>query len=94
MVTYLNSRLTYVWAFLTVMTVVSWWIGRSSRVQYEVNALITVGVLVFAALKAQLVIMYFMEVRSSPAWLQRTAYGWVVVLFLLLLGSYGWSNLV
>jgi len=41
-----------------------------------------------AFLKALLVIAYFMEVRSGPAWLQRTTYGWVLNMLALLLLAY------
>lgn len=85
---YLRNTLTWVWAFLTAITMVSWWVGRSGGAEFQVNTLVTTTVLVIAALKAQLVIQYFMEVRTAPAWLKRTAYGWVGVILVLLLGFY------
>lgn len=85
---YLHNRLTYVWALLTAITLLSWGLGRGQGADYQVDALITVGVLLIAAVKAQFVIMYFMEVRNSAAWLKKVAYGWVAVLFLLLLFCY------
>ena len=88
MVAYIHNKLTYVWVFLTAITLVSWGIGRGHGVEYQVNLAITVGVLLIAAVKAQLVIMYFMEVRTAPSWLKKTVYGWVVVLSCLLLFFY------
>jgi cytochrome c oxidase subunit 4 len=88
MTAYLRNTLTYVWAVLVVITVASWFIGRGHGAAYQIDAAITVGVLVIAAFKAQLVIRYFMEVRSAPRWLKRTAYGWNIALLCLLLLSY------
>jgi hypothetical protein len=92
MAPYIRNPLTYVWAFLTAITIASWWIGRGHSVDYQLNPAVTVSVLAIAALKAQLVIRHFMEVRFGPAWLKRVAYGWVILLFLLLLAAY-WARL-
>jgi len=91
MTSYLGNRLTHVWAFLSLITIVSWWIGHGSGSTFHLNATITLGVLLIASIKAQLVIRYFMEVRSAPRWLQRTAYGWNGGLLVLLLGFYWFS---
>lgn len=85
---YLNNRLTHVWAFLTTITVASWWIGQSRGTTFQLDAAVTLTVLLMASVKAQLVIQYFMEVRSAPRWLKQTAYGWNIGLLLLLLGVY------
>lgn len=87
MTAYIRNPLTYVWAFLVAITVASWWIGRSGAAP-QINPAVTVGVLLIAALKAQLVIQYFMEVRFGPAWLKGATYGWVVLVLLLLLVFY------
>ncbi len=92
MTAYLRNSLTYVWAFLVVITVASWFIGRGHGAAYQLDAAITVGVLLIAALKAQLVIRYFMEVRFASRWLKRTAYGWNIALLSLLLLFY-WLSL-
>jgi cytochrome c oxidase subunit 4 len=88
MTAYLRNPLTWVWAFLVAITVASWLIGRGQGAAYQIDAAITIGVLLIAAVKAQLVIRYFMEVRSAPLWLKRTAYGWNIVLLCLLLVFY------
>ncbi len=88
MAEYLRNPLTYTWASLTAITILSWSLGRGTGVEYQPDAWITYSVLSMAALKALLVIGYFMEVRFGPAWLKRTAYGWAVILPLLLLVFY------
>ncbi len=88
MTEYLRNPLTRVWATLTAITVLSWWLGRGQGVEYEPGATITYGVLIMATVKALLVIGYFMEVRFAPAWLKSITYGWAVGLLLLLLLSY------
>lgn len=88
MTAYLRNSLTYVWGILVVVTVASWVIGRGHGTEYRLDAAITTGVLVIAALKAHLVIRHFMEVRHASAWLKRTAYGWNVALLCALLVTY------
>ena len=83
-----RNRLTIVWALLTSVTLVSWLMARDGGAAHQLNPTVTVVVLVIAAVKAQLVISYFMEVRGAPRWLQATTSAWVLVLFALLLGFY------
>lgn len=85
---YLQNKLTLVWAILVAITIAAWGVGGGQPEKLQADFVITAGVLLIAAIKAQLVIMYFMEVKASPQWLKRTAYGWVAGLFLLLLISY------
>ncbi len=91
MTAYFRNTLTWVWALLAALTVASWWIGRGGA-EPQLNMAVTVTVLVAAALKAQLVIQYFMEVRTAPTWLKWTTYGWVVAILVLLLLVY-WLTL-
>ncbi|MDT5180301.1 MAG: hypothetical protein QOJ95_4499 [Mycobacterium sp.] len=88
MTTYVRNPLTLVWAVLSVVTVASWLTARDGGAAHVVNATVTVVVLLIAAVKTQLVIWHFMEVRRSPKWLQVTTMSWLVVLFGLLLGIY------
>jgi hypothetical protein len=85
---YIRNPLTIVWALLTAVTVVSWLTTRDGGAAHLVNATVTVVVLGIAAVKTQLVIWHFMEVRRAPAWLRATTGGWLVVLFTLLLSAY------
>jgi Prokaryotic Cytochrome C oxidase subunit IV len=89
--TYIRNPLTIVWALLTAVTVVSWLTARDGGAAHLVNATVTVVVLVIAAVKTQMVIWHFMEVRRAPTWLRATTSGWLVVLFGLLLGLYFWG---
>ncbi|NGY04999.1 cytochrome C oxidase subunit IV family protein [Solimonas terrae] len=88
MTAYLRNPLTIVWAFLSFSTVVSWALSRDVGGSAQMSALVTTGVLLIAAVKAQFVIRYFMEVRHAPAWLQRTLNAWLILLFAFLLGAY------
>ncbi|MGE2835405.1 cytochrome C oxidase subunit IV family protein [Mycobacterium sp. SMC-4] len=87
MTTYVRHPLTIVWAVLTVVTLASWLTARDSGV-HHVDATVTAVVLLIAAVKTQLVIWHFMEVRHAPGWLKIVTNGWLVVLFGLLLGFY------
>lgn len=70
-----------VWAFLTAVTIVSWLVSRDGGAAHQVNMTVTTVVLLIAAVKAQLVIWHFMEVRRAPLWLKATTSGWVIALF-------------
>ncbi|UXA18212.1 cytochrome C oxidase subunit IV family protein [Mycobacterium sp. SMC-4] len=84
---YLRHPLTVVWVVLTAVTVASWLTARGGG-PHHVDTTVTVVVLLIAALKTQLVIWHFMEVRHAPVWLKVTTNGWLVALFGLLLGFY------
>jgi hypothetical protein len=85
---YIRNPLTIVWALLTLVTAVSWLTARDGGAAHVVNPTVTVVVLLIAAVKSQLVIWHFMEVRCAPLWLRATTTSWVLVLFALLLGFY------
>ena len=89
MTAYIRNPLTYAWAFLTLITVVSWWISRDLGVQHEASAIATTGVLLIAALKVHFVLRYFMELRGAPPWLRRVTAGWLLLLLALLFAFYG-----
>ncbi len=88
MTTYIRSPLTIVWAVLTLVTLVSWLTARDGGAAHVLNPSVTVVGLLIAAVKTQLVIWHFMEVRHAPRWLKVTTTGWLVGLFALLLGFY------
>lgn len=88
MTAYLRNPLTIVWALLTAVTVASVLTARDGGAAHQLNAAVTVVVLLIAAVKAQTVIWHFMEVRHAPGWLRTTMSAWVIVLFALLLGVY------
>ena len=66
-------------------------LAGAMALRINIDAAITIGVLLIASVKAQLVIRYFMEVRSAPRWLKRTTYGWNIALLFLLLWIYSQS---
>lgn len=88
MTTYIRNPLTMAWALLTAVTIVSWLTARDTGAAHVVNATVTVVVLLIAAVKSQLVIWYFMEVRHAPLWLKAATAAWVLALFGALLGLY------
>jgi len=88
MTAYLRNPLVLVWAFLALVTVASWWLGRDHGVAYRLDAVVTLGILSMAALKVHLVMAHFMEVRHAPVWLKRTAYGWNAALLCALALAY------
>ena len=90
MAAYLRNPLCQVWAFLTAITLASWWVSQGG-LEFNVNPLVTVTVLLVAGLKVHLVVRYFMEVKVAPRWLRRTMNGWLIVLLSLLLGFYFFS---
>lgn len=88
MTSYLRNPLTIAWALLTAVTLVSWLTARDTGSAHALNAAVTVVVLLIAAVKSQLVIWYFMEVRHAPWWLRAATTSWVCTLFALLLWLY------
>ncbi|AKK27829.1 cytochrome C oxidase subunit IV family protein [Mycobacterium sp. EPa45] len=88
MTSVIRNPLTFVWALLTAVTVVSWLVSRDGGAAHQLNSTVTTVVLLIAAVKAQLVIWHFMEVRRAPAWLKAITSGWVVVVFAAMLGVY------
>ena len=88
MTSLLRNPLTIVWALLTTVTIASSLIALDGGASHQINYEVTTAVLLIAAVKAQLVIWHFMEVRRAPVWLKATTSGWVLVLFALLFGFY------
>lgn len=69
-----TSRLGLVCAALTGVTLLSWWIGINDGLHaFSLNAAITVGVILMAALKVRLIVWEFMELRHAPRKLRRIA---------------------
>jgi hypothetical protein len=88
MTSLIRNPLTIVWALLTAVTIASSLIALDGGASHQINTTVTTVVLLIAAVKAQVVIRHFMEVRHAPVWLKAITSGWVVGLFALLLGSY------
>jgi hypothetical protein len=88
MTSLIRNPLTIVWALLTTVTIASSLIALEGGAAHQINTMVTTAVLLIAAVKAYLVIRYFMEVRRAPLWLKATTGGWVLGLFTLLLSFY------
>ena len=87
MTAYLRSSLSLVWLLLTLVTLVSWWIGAGGK-GARVDLPVTAVVIAIALLKAHFVFWYFMEVRSAPAWLRWSCGSWLAFLGIAILGLY------
>lgn len=86
---YLRNRLTYIWLFLCIITVISWWTGSGHGVNhYRANVPVTAVVLIIALIKTRFVIWNYMEVRSAPSWLRLTCDAWLWCLFVLIASFY------
>lgn len=77
-----TRTITVVWLALTVITVSSSWLapGHVSNVA-TASIPITVAAMVLGLIKSRLIIRYFMEVNSAPAWLRRSTDVWLTVLW-------------
>ena len=84
-------RITYVWALLCAITIGTWWLGHASDAPSEsTRTIVAIAALSIAAVKVQLIIRNFMEVRSAPTWLRISTTMWLVVLVALIVLIYLW----
>ena len=83
-----GARVTWRWALLSVLTVVSWGLAATSR--YTPDTALTIVVLAIAAVKTRFVIRQFMDVRAAPHWLRRATDAWLAVLMAAIVGLYLW----
>ncbi|CAN5115947.1 hypothetical protein BH09ACT8_BH09ACT8_62960 [soil metagenome] len=83
------NRVTYVWAILSAITLVSWWLGPGHTQGTLVAGVpITVAVLTLGLVKSRLIIRYFMDVRTAPPWLRIATDIWLIVFWGAVLGIY------
>ncbi|MDD9936345.1 MAG: cytochrome C oxidase subunit IV family protein [Myxococcales bacterium] len=87
MARYLRNPLTAVWALLTLITFLAFWVGAGGEGQ-QVDLAVTALVLAIAILKSRLVFRHFMEVRHAPAWLRWSCDGWLVSFGVMVLALY------
>jgi hypothetical protein len=85
-----QARLTFVWGILSVITIISWWLGRTARIgeHFVSSTPVTVGVLAIGFIKARLIMQHFMDVRTAPTWLRRSLDIWLIVFWGAVLGIY------
>jgi caa(3)-type oxidase subunit IV len=81
---YFRSPLTYVWLLLSIITVISWWLGTRT----SVSAVSVVVVVLIACVKSRLVIWNFMEVSRAPTWLRVTCDSWLALTFGMIVSFY------
>jgi Prokaryotic Cytochrome C oxidase subunit IV len=84
-----NTKETYIWIFLALLTLVSWLLGDSyvadSR---QVSIYLTSGLILLAFFKIRLVIMYFMEIANAPLPLRVLFEVWVVAVPVVIISLY------
>jgi hypothetical protein len=84
-----RSRLTHIWIFLSVVTLISWRVAAlhspGARAADAIGAVAIAGI---ACVKCGLVLWRFMEVGRAPAWLRRTCLTWLAVFFAAVLSLY------
>jgi hypothetical protein len=84
-------RLTYVWVLLSAITIGTWWLGHApTESALSTRAVITIAALTIAAVKVQIIIWHFMEVRTGPIWLRISTAAWLLALLAILLVIYLW----
>jgi heme/copper-type cytochrome/quinol oxidase subunit 4 len=83
-----TSRITWTWALLSALTVVSWVLAATR--QFTPSTAVTIVVLAIAAVKTRIVIRQFMDVRVAPHWLRRATDAWLAVLMAAIIGLYLW----
>ncbi|HBZ70945.1 MAG TPA: hypothetical protein DEP35_14930 [Deltaproteobacteria bacterium] len=89
MAMYFRSRLTWVWALLSAITIIAWWLGaRSGTSSREVHAITAVVLVLIACVKSRLVIRNFMEVSRAPTWLRVTCDSWLALTFGMIVSLY------
>ena len=83
-----TSQITWAWALLSALTVVSWVLAATRR--FSPSTAVTIVVLAIAAVKTRVVIRQFMDVRVAPHWLHRATDAWLAVLMAAIIGLYLW----
>jgi hypothetical protein len=80
---------TMAWVVLSVITIASWWLAPSHASGVAAASVpITVTVIVLGLIKSRMILRYFMEVRTAPAWLKVTTDAWLAILWLAILVIY------
>ena len=74
-----------VWAFLSGVTVLSWWLGVEHT---GVSAIVTYSALTIVAVKVRVIVVEFMEARRVSRALQRAMDAWLLVLVAGLMAIY------
>ncbi|MGI8335732.1 cytochrome C oxidase subunit IV family protein [Actinomadura scrupuli] len=77
------------WVALSAATVLAWLLTPGeSESSTTLGKELVAAIVLLGLIKCRLIIRYFMEVRHAPRWLRTATDGWLVVLWLTLLGIY------
>jgi heme/copper-type cytochrome/quinol oxidase subunit 4 len=74
----------YIWLLLIAASLLSWLLTEDSRVA----RLASTAVIMIAAFKVNLVIVYFMELRWQPAPVRFLLSAWLVLVSTIIIGGY------
>jgi hypothetical protein len=82
--------LTIVWAILSAISVLSWWLARTARDggHFVASTPVTIAVLAIGLIKARFIMQSFMEVRTAPTWLRRFTDIWLIMFWGAVLAIY------
>ncbi|HSW12065.1 MAG TPA: cytochrome C oxidase subunit IV family protein [Solimonas sp.] len=84
-----EQRLAGVCAALTGVTLLSWWLGASHGQQaFSLNAGISFGVILIAAIKVRVIVWEFMELKHAPLVMRRIADAYLATIIVVLLALY------
>ncbi|MFC7672567.1 cytochrome C oxidase subunit IV family protein [Mycolicibacterium sp. GCM10028919] len=88
-VNHASRVITLAWVVLSLITIASWWLapGHASGVA-AASVPITVTVIVLGVVKSRVIMRYFMEVRTAPAWLKVATDAWLAIFWLAVLVIY------
>lgn len=85
----MRESVTLVWGVLMLATGLIWWAARGDAVLGLQAATI---VMVIAAIKVRLIVLYFMELKTAPLALRFLFEGWIVLFTGLILVGY-WAGI-
>jgi len=83
-----DKRLLVVWIGLSAITLLSWWWGSARMHPWHIDAAVTFGVILAAAVKVRLILREFMEVRRAGALIAWLTDLWLFGVIGLLLAVY------
>jgi hypothetical protein len=88
----LRYWLTFAWAILSLVTIVTWWLAHTSAHDGQGTALTVTTMLVLgiAVIKVRIIIRQFMDVRTAPTWLKAFTDIWLTVVAALIVAIYLW----
>lgn len=85
----LNTKVTYVWCLLVLLTAVSWWLGDGYRPDnVAAYKFIAIGLFILAFFKIRLIMMNFMELATAPILLRSIFETWVIVVCTVIIWLY------